>query len=81
MTDHLLFEDVMKILQEEAKEDGYEEGRAEGRAEGETTGRMKAHFSSIQSIMKNFNLDPVQAMDALNIPEEERDILIKQLNL
>ncbi len=75
------FEDVMKILQEEAKEDGYKEGRAEGHAEGETTGRMKAHFSSIQSIMKSFNLDPVQAMDALNIPEEERDILIKQLNL
>lgn len=24
------FEDVVKVLQEEAKEDGYQEGRAEG---------------------------------------------------
>lgn len=71
------FEDVVKVLQEEAKEDGYEEGRAEG----EAAGKIKNQLSSIQSIMKNLNLNPSQSMDALNIPDQERDVLMKQLNL
>ena len=71
------FEDVVKVLQEEAKEDGYEEGRAEG----EAAGKIKNQLSSIQSIMKNLNLNPSQSMDALNIPDQERDVLMKQLDL
>lgn len=90
-------EDVMKTLQEEAKEDGFAEGhaegftvghaegRAEGRAEGlvagEASGKTKNQLASINALIKNLNMHPLQAMDALNIPEEERNSLMKQLNI
>ena len=62
---------VMDYLKQEAKEDGHAEGLAEG--------RMEMQLSSIQAIMKNLNMTPIQAMDVLNIPEEERGNLLKQL--
>ena len=83
---------VMDYLKKEAKEDGHAEGLAAGRAEGLATGRaeglaigraegqIEGYLSSIQAIMKNLNMTPIQAMDALNIPAEERENLLKQLN-
>lgn len=87
------FEDVVKALQEEAQEDGYEkglsagqaqgleEGLLKGRAEGEAAGRINTQLTSIQAISKNLNINSQQAMDILNIPEQERGILMKQLKL
>ena len=87
---------VMDYLKKEAKEDGHAEGLAAGRAEGLATGRaeglaigraegwaegqIESYLSSIQAIMKNLNMTPIQAMDTLNIPAEERENLLKQLN-
>ena len=87
---------VMDYLKKEAKEDGHAEGLAAGRAEGLATGRaeglaigraegwaegqIESYLSSIQAIMKNLNMTPIQAMDVLNIPEEERGNLLEQLN-
>ena len=59
---------VMDYLKKEAKEDGHAEGQIE------------SYLSSIQAIMKNLNMTPIQAMDVLNIPEEERGNLLEQLN-
>lgn len=67
---------VMEYLKQEAKEDGYAEGLSTGRAEG----RIEIQLSSIQAIMKNLNMTPTQAMEVLNIPEEERGSLLEQLN-
>ena len=66
---------VMDYLKKEAKEDGHAEGLAIGRAEGQIEG----YLSSVQAIMKNLNMTPIQAMDVLNIPEEERGNLLEQL--
>ena len=71
---------VMDYLKKEAKEDGHAEGLAAGRAEGLATGRAEGLLSSVQAIMKNLNMTPIQAMDTLNIPAEERENLLKQLN-
>ena len=75
---------VMDYLKKEAKEDGHAEGLATGRAEGLAIGRaegqIEGYLSSVQAIMKNLNMTPIQAMDALNIPAEERENLLKQLN-
>ena len=79
---------VMDYLKKEAKEDGHAEGLAAGRAEGLAIGRaegwaegqIESYLSSIQAIMKNLNMTPIQAMDVLNIPEEERGNLLEQLN-
>ena len=59
---------IMEYLKEEAKEDGYAKGRIE------------IQPSSVQAIMKNLNMTPIQAMDVLNILEEERGNLLEQLN-
>lgn len=66
---------VMDYLKKEAKEDGHAEGLAIGRAEGQ----IESYLSSVQAIMKNLNMTPIQAMDVLNIPEEERGNLLEQL--
>ncbi len=75
---------VMAYLQEEAKEIGYEkgreEGREEGRAEGIEEGIIKGKFSAILAIMKSLDMTSVQAMDALNIPPQERGALLEYLN-
>ena len=51
---------------------GVEKGRAEGRAEGEAKGIKKGLLTSIEKLMKTMKLTAQQAMDALEIPDEER---------
>ena len=63
---------VMDYLKQEAKENGHAEGLAEG--------RMEMQLSSVRAIMKNLNMTPTQAMDVLNILEEERGNLLEQVN-
>lgn len=75
------FEDVVKSLQEEAKKDWYEEGLAKGKAEGLTEGKNQNQLSSIHAVMKNLDMNLTQAMDTLNIPEQERKALIDQFNM
>ncbi len=72
-------EDVMELLQKEAKEDGFAEGRAEGLAEGHAKGEISALIASVGALAKNMNLDPVQAMDVLNISEEDREIILREI--
>ncbi len=90
-------EDVIDILQKDAKEDGFAEGHAnglavghaeglakglaEGLVEGKAEGKTQNQLSSIHAIMQNLNMNLTQAMDALNIPEQERKALIDQLNV
>ena len=69
----------------EGKAEGLAEGKAEGLAEGlvegKAEGKTQNQLSSIHAIMKNLNMNLTQAMDALNIPEQERKALIDQLNV
>ena len=58
----------MEYLKQEVKEDGLAEGK------------MENQLSSVQAIMKNLNMTPIQAMDVLNILEEERGNLLEQVN-
>ena len=48
-------------------------GRQEGREEGRQEGREKTILTSITSLMKTMNLSVKQAMDALEIPEQEQE--------
>ena len=59
---------IMEYLKQEVKEDGLAEGK------------MENQLSSVQAIMKNLNMTPIQAMDVLNILEEERGNLLEQVN-
>ena len=59
---------IMEYLKQEVKEDWLAEGK------------MENQLSSVQAIMKNLNMTPIQAMDVLNILEEERGNLLEQVN-
>ncbi len=70
---------IKEMLQDERAE-GHAEGRAEGHAEGRAEGRTEGHAEGqaermrqdIMKIMKNLQMTAEQAMDVLEIPEEER---------
>ncbi len=65
-------EKVMEIhdyhIAEAARRDGILKGRAEGHAEG----RIEGIFASVQNLMASMGLTLEQAMNALNISEEDR---------
>ena len=77
----------MKCVRQEGYEDGLAEGISQGIsqgfsqgiAQGISQGRTDALLVSIQNLMKNMNLTATQAMDALNIPVEERAQYWEQL--
>ena len=52
--------EVLDRVENKGKEEGIIEGRIEGRIEG------------IRTLMKNFDLTAQQAMEMMEIPEEER---------
>ena len=57
----------------------WEEVRREGIEQGERDGRFKEQLSSIRNLMETLNLTAQQAMDALKIPTEKRDVYVAQL--
>ncbi len=63
----------MKIQEER------DEARAEGRAEGERKGRAEEQLSSIRNLMESVGWTAQQAMDALKIPAEKREVYLAQL--
>ena len=80
----------MEELKQEAIAEGLEEGRAEGRAEGLKEGRAEGRvegrneglaegrtfnlLENIQKLIKNLNISADQAMELLEIPQEERAV-------
>lgn len=64
-------------------ERGIAQGIAQGRAEGKAEGRAEATFqttlANIQSLITTLGLSAEKAMDALNIPQEERSQYLPKL--
>ena len=48
--------------------------------EGIRLGEEKERLNSIRNIMKSLNLSATQAMEALNVPADQRDEYAKKLN-
>ncbi len=57
---------------EQGREEGLEQGREEGREEGLKQGHTEAVRENLQSLMQTLNLTIEQAMDALQIPTDQR---------
>ena len=57
----------------------WKEGRQEGLQEGVQQGKESTLLENIQSLVKRLHLSPEQAMDALDIPPEEREGIRKKL--
>ena len=60
-------------------EDGRAEGRAEGRSEGRAEGILSSRLESITNLMDSMKITLIDAMDALRIPEGDRDEIKKHL--
>ena len=58
---------------DEAKEAWREAAEARGRAEGRVEGEIRERVSNLRNIMQTLNFTVQQAMDALKIPQEERE--------
>ena len=67
-----LWEELEEARQE-GHHDSFSEGRESGLEEGQKVGREAERLESIQKLMKTLNLTAEQAMDALQIPIEERE--------
>ena len=52
------------------------ESEAKGRAEGRAEGKKETRIESIKNIMRNFNVTAEKAMQALEIPADERAIYL-----
>ena len=57
----------------------WKEGRKEGLQEGIQQGKESTLLENIQSLVEQLHLSPEQAMDALDIPPEERDRIREKL--
>ena len=60
---------------------GMQQGMQQGIQQGMQQGMNKANRDALLALMKNLNFSPLQAMDALNIPEADRSLysdLLKQ---
>ena len=59
--------------------DGHEKGIEQGIEQGIEKGRFEERLSNIQSLITTLRLSAEQAMDALNIPQEERSQYLTKL--
>ena len=58
----------------------FEEVKNEGIRIGEIRGKQEEKLNSIKAVMTSFNLSAAQAMEALNVPADQRDEYAKMLN-
>ena len=64
----------------EGRSEGRSEGLREGRSEGLREGRSEGIMASVRNLMKNMGLSIIEAMNALEVPEEERQRYIEALS-
>ena len=65
---------------ERGRIEGRAEGRSEGRAEGRVEGRSEGLLDSIRNLMESMGWGITEAMNALRIPEDERQVYINKLS-
>lgn len=62
-------------------EQGVERGIKQGMERGMERGIKRGKLLDLQSLMETLHLSLEQAMNALKIPQEERESLIKMINM
>ena len=65
---------------EQGMNEGLAKGRSEGLAEGRREGRSKSLLAAAHSIMEKLGLNLDEALNALSIPENERQYFINAIN-
>ena len=57
----------------------YKRGKAEGRSEGLAEGRLTTLCNDVKNAMKAFHVSMEEAMNGLEVPQEDRALLVKML--
>ena len=57
---------------QQGMQQGIQQGMQQGMQQGIQQGEKKANRKALLALMKNMNWSPIQAMDALSIPDSER---------
>ena len=65
----------------EGRLEGKLEGRLEGKLEGRLEGEMKATLDNIRTLMKKLNQTEEEAMDTLDIKEDDREEYRRRLDM
>ena len=60
-------------------EEAESRGKIEGKIEGERLGMINTIINNIKSLMTNLHLTAENAINALNIPKEEQEFYLSQL--
>ena len=68
-----------KIDMCKAIDDMRAEERLEGRIEGERRGRLEGRLESLRGLMASTGWGFARALDALGVPQDERDTLVAEL--
>ena len=80
----LIFEEIRNKGIEEGqiagRKEGIKVGKKAGRKTGIKEGRQQERLKNLKCLMNNCQMNLEEAMNALNISEEERDDYRKQLN-
>lgn len=63
---------ISKSIKIEALKEEFYKGMEQGINQGITQGMFRNCLSNLKNLMQNLSLTATQAMDALNIPQEER---------
>jgi flagellar biosynthesis/type III secretory pathway protein FliH len=78
-----MFEGAGRSLRRESekrgREQGLKEGIQQGRREGILQGKEEAVLENVRTLSARLHLSAEQAMDALDIPPEEREGIRKKL--
>ena len=72
-------EEIMKDTLEARRVEGIQLGMQQGMQQGIQQGIAQEKFNSIKTLMKTMNWNPLQAMNALMIPEEEQQKYVQLL--
>ena len=71
---------LVKKSMQEGLEQGLEQGLERGRSEGRAEGRSEGLLDSIRNLMESMGWGITEAMNALRIPEDERQVYINKLS-
>ena len=68
-----IWEEIKNVGFQQGIQEGIQEGIQQGIQEGIQEGQILSNINAIKNIMNSFNLNIIEAMKALNIPEDEYD--------
>ena len=74
-----MFEGAGRSLWKEGRQEGLQEGIQQGRREGILQGKEEAVLENVRTLSARLHLSAEQAMDALDIPPEEREGIREKL--